>query len=80
MQLPWRHVLHPHSTKIEDIKRPYFVSVCLCAVSAVSVASRVTLTDTAKLLPQWGQLIEAAPTIGAVNNSCIGTFKAEAIF
>lgn len=58
----------------------YFVSVCLCAVSAVSVASRLTLTDTAIILPQWGQLTEAAPTIGAVNSSCIGTFKAEAIF
>ena len=64
----------------EDIKRPYFVFVCLCAVSAVSVASRLTLTDTAILLPQWGQLTEAAPTIGAVNSSVIGTFKAVAIF
>lgn len=46
---------------------------------SVSVASR-TLTDTEMLLPQWGQLTEAAPTKGAANSSVIGTFNAVAIF
>ena len=48
--------------------------------TSVSVLPVLTLTDTEILLPQWGQLTEAAPTDGAANSSVIGTFNAVAIF
>lgn len=60
-------------TKGNKCKSPFYSFI------SVSVASR-TLTDTEMLLPQWGQLTEAAPTEGAANSSVIGTFNAVAIF
>lgn len=59
--------------KCDKGKSPFYSFI------SVSVASR-TLTDTEMLLPQWGQLTEAAPTKGAANSSVIGTFNAVAIF
>lgn len=61
-------------TKGNKCKSPFYSFI------SVSVSVCLTLTDTEMLLPQWGQLTEAAPTKGAANSSVIGTFNAVAIF
>lgn len=61
-------------TKGNKCKSPFY------SFTSVSVSVCLTLTDTEMLLPQWGQLTEAAPTEGAANSSVIGTFNAVAIF